>query len=160
MKNYWISFTRMLVLNSIVSMALGQSPEHSWSNLSQLRAGQKIEVVDFKLKNVTGRFVSFSEDTVSLVAGSVRLSISQPDVLSVKKQGASHRKRNALIGLGIGAGIAMAVGAVKLGANHETGEPPAFVTVAPIGVVLGAVVGVALPPGQATVYSAKARSKP
>lgn len=160
MNKHLISNTRLLLLAVVSSIAFGQPAEDSWSNLSRLRVGQKIEVVDMKLKSVTGSFVAFSQEAISLLVGTARISIPQPNVLSVKHRAASHRKRNALLGLAIGAAAGMAIGAIKLGTNHETDELPAFVYAAPLGAIPGVVVGAALPTGQVTIYRAKARSTP
>src|SRR6185436_741851 len=103
MNKHLISTTRLLLLTVVSSIAFGQPGEDLWGNLSRLRVGQKIEVVDMKLKSVTGSFVAYSEEAISLLAGTARISIPQANVLSVKHRAASHRKRNVLLGLAIGA---------------------------------------------------------
>src|SRR5687768_9900740 len=99
MNKHLISKTRLLLLAAVTSIAFGQSAEDSWGNLSRLRVGQNIEIVDMKLKSVTGSFVAFSEEAISLLVGTARISIPQANVLSVKNRADSHRKRNILLGL-------------------------------------------------------------
>ncbi len=152
------SHIRIMMLAMVPACAFGQSTEASWSNLSRLRAGQKVEVVDMKLKATAGRFTAFSEGTISLLVGKDQISIPRANVLSVKNRESSHRRRNTLLGLAIGAAGGLAIGAIQGAASSEEGE--IFLLWTPIGAVLGAGVGAALPAGQVTVYRAKARPTP
>jgi hypothetical protein len=125
-----------------------------------LRAGQKIEVVDIKLKAVAGNFTAFSDDAISVLAGKDQVSIARANVFSVKNREASHRKRNTLLGLAIGAAGGVAIGAIKGATYGEEGETPVFLMVStPIGAGIGGAVGALLPAGQVTVYRAKARPR-
>jgi len=152
---------RVIILAMVPAVVLGQSAEDSWSNLSRLRAGQKIQVVDMKPKAATGNFNAFSEDTISLLVGKDQISIPRANVLSVKNREGSHRRRNTLLGLAIGAAGGLAIGAIQGAAYHEEGETPVFLMVwTPIGAGAGAAVGAVLPAGQVTVYRAKARRTP
>jgi hypothetical protein len=150
-----------MLLALLPYIASAQSAEASWSNLGRLRTGQKIEVVDMKLKAVAGNFSAFTDDAISLLAGKDQVSIPRADVLSVKNREASHRKRNTLLGLAIGAAGGLAAGAIAGATSSEEGEIPVFLLVTtPIGAGLGGAVGAVLPAGQVTVYRAKARSRP
>ena len=138
-----------------------QSSEDSWDNLGQLRPGQRIEVVDMKLNSRHGAFTGYSEEAISLRTGQNEVAIPRADVLSVKNRKSSHRGRNALLGLVIGAAGGLAVGAVVGATFHEEGETGVFVLVfTPIGAGVGAGVGAAMPAGKVTVYRAKNRSRP
>lgn len=161
MTEYLISKTRILLLAVISSIAFGQSAEDSWGNLNRLHVGQKIEVVDMKMKSVTGSFVAVSEEAITLLAGVTRISIPQPNVLSVKNREASHRKRNMLLGLAIGAAGGLASGAIRGAMNRDAGETGVFImALTPIGAGIGAAAGAVLPASQVTVYRAKARRGP
>lgn len=154
----WI-LRSVIVLGLVPHAVLAQSAQESWNNLGQLRAGQKIQVTDMKLKSVEGKFAAFSEDSISLIAKRDRVSIPRANVFSVKNLERSHRRRNALLGLAIGAAGGVAAGAIKGATYHEEGETGVFVLLlAPIGAGIGAGVGAALPAGQATVYRAQART--
>jgi hypothetical protein len=86
MTKYLIPKNRVWFFAMISSIAFGQAAEDSWSCLNQLRGGQKIEVVDMKMKSVTGSFIAVSEEAITLLVGSARTSIPQSDVLSVKNR--------------------------------------------------------------------------
>ena len=141
-------------------LSVAQSSEASWDNLKQLRVGQKIEVVDMKLKSLQGDFTGYSDQEVRLRLGSDEVSVPRAQVLSVKDRERSHRRRNTLLGLAIGAAGGLAVGAIRGATYHEEGETPVFVLVwTPIGAGIGAGVGAALPAGgRVTVYRASART--
>jgi hypothetical protein len=146
-----------VLLVASVRMLSAQAPLDSWENLRQLRAGQKIEVVDMKLKSVQGEFIRYSDDGVSLSVGRDEVSIARAAVLSVKNRQASHRARNALLGLAIGAAGGLAAGAIRGATYHEAGETGVFMLVfTPIGAGIGAAAGAALPAGQVTIYRAGA----
>ncbi len=134
-----------------------QSPLDSWENLRQLHAGQKIEVVDMKLRPVQGDFISYSETAVSLRVGRDEVSIPRAQVLSVKNRQRSHRGRNALLGLAVGTAGGLATGAIRGATYHEEGETGVFMLVfTPIGAAIGAGAGAALPVGPVTIYRASA----
>ena len=157
----WTSNFTFIILTLLPSIVFGQSIEPGWDNLSRLRAEQKIEVVDTKLRPIAGRFTSFSEHAISLRVGNDEISIHRSDVLSVKNREGSHRARNVLLGLAIGAAGGLAIGAIKGATYHEEGETPVFLALwTPIGAGIGGAVGVALPTGQVTIYRARSRAGP
>jgi hypothetical protein len=161
MNRHRMSHSRFMLLALLPYIVSAQSTEATWSNLGGLRTGQKIEVVDMKLKAVAGNFSALSDDAISLLAGKDQITIPRADVLSVKNRGASHRRRNTLLGLAIGAAGGLAAGAIAGARSSEDGEIPVFLLVTtPIGAGIGGAVGAVLPAGQVTVYRAKVRSKP
>jgi hypothetical protein len=93
----------------IPGLALAQPSLDSWDNLRQLRVGQKIEVVDAKMKPHQGEFLGHSTDSVRLRVGKDEVSVPREDVISVKNREAPRRGRNALLGLGIGTGVGAAL---------------------------------------------------
>jgi hypothetical protein len=127
----------------------------SWDNLAQLRSSQRIEVVDMKLKAVTGEFTGYTADSLSLRTGGAERTFARADVLSVKNREGSHRRRNVLLGLAIGAGAGLAAGAIRGATYHEEGEGPVFMMVyTPIGAGIGAAAGAVMPAGEVTIYRA------
>ena len=151
----------LMILLIAPAQTPAQSSEDSWDNLRQLRSGQRIEVVDTKLNSRHGAFTGYSEEAISLRTGQGRVAIPRADVLSVKNQESSHRRRNALLGLAIGAAGGLAAGAVAGATYHEEGETGVFVLVfTPIGAGIGAGLGAAMSAGKVTVYRAKSRSRP
>jgi len=149
--------TTMLLLLCVVPLGLmaRDSRLNSWDNLKQLQPGQKIEVVDMKWKSLKGKFVSFSEESISLQVGNDQVSVERSNVLRVNS-GHSKRGRNALIGLAIGAGAGLAVGAVL--DSQATGEFKDFGVLLgpPIGAGAGVGIGAAFA-GYQTIYRASKR---
>ena len=138
-----------LMLTALCAPA--QSGEDSWDRLGQLRVGQRIEVVTAKLKSVQGSFTGCSDQVVSLRLGQDEVSIPRCEVFSVKDRRRSHRRRDVLLGLAIGAAGGLAVGAIRGETYHEEGETGLFVLVwTPIGAGIGAGVGAAVPSGPVT----------
>ncbi len=145
-----------------LALAMGFAPASwagdsadSWDNLKQLRVGQKIEVVDMNLKSLKGQFLSFSEEVISLQVGNDQAGVERSGVLRVNS-GRSKRGRNALIGLAIGAGAGLGVGAVL--DRQATGEFKDFGVILgpPIGAGVGAGVGAAFG-GYRTIYRSEKR---
>jgi hypothetical protein len=141
--------------------ALAQDPTHSWDNLKQLQAGQKIEVVDMNLKSVKGTFTSFSGEAISLQTKQDQVTVARADVLRVSDREHSKRLRNALLGGAIGAGIGLA--AEEVGTRRAQpisayrGEYRAIgLILVPIGAGAGAGLGAACPSFR-TIYRAEAQ---
>ncbi len=143
-----------LILTMLPYSLFAQSD--SWDNLRQLRPGEKIQVVDMKLKSVDGGFAAYSEEAISVRVGRDEVSVPRTQVFSVKKQERSHRGRNVLLGLAIGAAGGAVAGVVKGATYHEKGETGVFMLVyTPIGAGIGAVGGACVPSGEVTVYRAR-----
>jgi len=111
-------------------LVLAQSAQDSWDNLKCLRLGQKIEVVDLKLRPLEGQFAAYSEDAILLRVGRDSVSIPRAAVFSVKDREGPRRARNAWLGLALGAAGGAAVGAgatnehIHLQAGVSTRPPP------------------------------------
>jgi hypothetical protein len=137
-------------------LILAQSALDSWDNLGQIRTGQKIEVVDTKMKPVQGNFVSYSEESILLRLGQDQMSMPRASVVSVKNREGPRRARNAWLGMAIGAAGGAVIGAIAGKTYHEEGETGVFMLVwTPIGAGIGAGVGAALPSRQVTIYRVK-----
>jgi len=139
---------------------LAQSPADSWDNLRQLRAGQRIEVVDMKLRSFQGSFRTYSEEAITFLDGAKEISVGRNEIFRVNDRGSAHRGRNSLIGLALGAAGGAAIGAVTGATYHEEGETGVFMLVwTPIGAGVGAAAGAMIPSGQKTVYQARRPSQ-
>ena len=128
--------------------------ESDWSNLQQLRIGQEIEVVDTNLKKHKGTFLSLSEEAISLRVGKDKVAVKRPNVFRVSSREHSKRLRNTLIGLAIGGGIGVAVGAIGDARSGESGEHVGAAVFGLLGSGIGAGLGAALPSHQ-TIYKVK-----
>ncbi len=128
-----------------------QSAKDSWDNLKQLQPGQKIEVVDMKMKTLKGAFVAFTDETITLRDGGTEQSVAHADVVRVTVRDTSHRMRNMLLGSAIGGGIAIAATIVPIAASSNEGNS-CGACVAAIAVGFGAGAALGAIPGSRTVY--------
>ena len=128
----------------------------AWNNLGKLQLGKKIEVLQTNLAKHKGRFLFWTEETITLRVKKRELTIPREQVHRVTRLKKSHRIRNGLIGLVAGA----AVGALIFeSAESEEGAIVAAIIGVPLSIGIGAGVGAAIPPGRPTIYLA-ARETP
>ena len=151
----------LLIVTTILSVSLqAQGPgKQSWDNLNRLQPGQKIQVVQMDMKSLKGRFLGFTEETISVRVKKDEVAVARADVLRVSLRGKPKRMRNTVIGWGTGAGIGLAVGAGVDAASKETYDlgKQAF---PPLGFLIGGVVGAVIPiPNYRTIYRAEVRQR-
>jgi hypothetical protein len=118
-----------------------------WANLNHLENGSEIRVVLAGGKTLRGFLQSVSPDSLAINATTSQEALSRQDVKVISQKRPGHRGRNTLIGLAIGAGGGLATGAAI---DHgDRGWFPNFgkAVFTPIGAIIGAVVGVAIPTG-------------
>jgi len=149
------------------TFASGEQPDQaSWTNLSVLQAGQRIQVVDMNSKKHSGTFVNVSDTAISCQETGGEQTIQKQDVRSVKLMESKHRVRNTLVGLGLGGGVGAGVGAGIGAATFHSCSSQSF-CIQPVGkggsagiaavigfaggAAVGAVVG-ALLPSHSTIY--------
>ena len=143
-------------------LSSAQADKSSWTNLSALQQGQKLQVLEGNSKNDSGIFVSVTDAAITLKEKSGEQTIQKQDVRIVRLMKNKHRLRNTLIGAGVGAGLGAGIGAAT---NHPCVPPPnaligcifsltrgqqAAIFAAP-GLVIGAAVG-ALWPTSEIIY--------
>jgi hypothetical protein len=104
-----LTLVLLVSLPSLGSALAGGRDTESWDNLKQLRAGDKIEVIDQSLKSFRGTLVSVSDEAISLQSNKDMLTVERANVLRVSARDASKRTRNMLLGAAIGAGAALAI---------------------------------------------------
>jgi len=154
----------LLILVLVPLPSSAQTARDSWDNLKQLQPGQRIEVVDMKLKSLKGTFVSFSEGAISLRVKESEVAVPRPDVLRVSDREHSKSLRNKLLGLAIGAGAGAAVG-LGAGATGSSYERAFNMGVGGlvgtgVGAGLGVLVGACFPEQQTVYRAEKQRSRP
>ena len=163
MATQWVRLLSLALLFSIPGMTGMAAPQSSdWDSLKQLRIGQKIQVVDVKLKSIDGEFSGLSDDGLSVRRGKKELTFSRAEVLRVALRGGG-RSKNALVGLTIGALFGFVSGSIM---DHlddvdssDSGSNNGKLSGAAAGVVIGAGIGAAFP-GYHTIYrSNTARTK-
>ncbi len=135
--------------------SFAQTGQSSWANLSGLKVGQKIQVVETSSKKDSGTFLAVSDSAISFKDAAGEKSVQRPDVRSVKLL-TERRLRNTLIGLGVGAGAGAAIGAGATRSGDFFGKGVAAAVLGVTGGVCGTVVGVLLPTHE-TVYRVSSR---
>ena len=139
---------RILLLAVFTASAAAQSPVGSWTSVNQLVPGTQVRVSLGTGKTVRGSVQAVTGDSLVIRTDKAQETLSRAQVRRIESRRASHRGRNALIGLGIGAGSGLAVGAAIDHGNHTNWFPnggKAIVT--PLGAIVGTVIGVAIPSG-------------
>ena len=134
-----------------------QKPEESWGNLRSLGVGEKVHVVDQKLKSLDGTFRSFSDEAVTFQVGQDEVTVQRPEVLRVTSLERARRGRNAAIGFVIGAGLTGALMAATATSRGLEDFPPAMI---PVGIAAYGAVGAgigAIVPSHKTIYRAERR---
>jgi hypothetical protein len=142
---------------ALPSISFAQSKQASWSNLTGLHSGQKIQIIGTDSKKLSGTFVSFSDTAISFHAASGDQTIQKLNITNVKLMENHHRLRNTAIGAGVGGGVGAGIGAAagscstkNLGCFPNSRAIGAGIF-GIIGLLGGAVVG-ALLPSHVTMY--------
>jgi hypothetical protein len=117
-----------------------------WNIVQAITVGTQVRITTASGR-VEGALDQATAERLVLISGAGHETFErqQVSVVSVKKAG--HRKRNALIGLGVGAGGGAAIGATGAGAGgwFTRGEYATLVGV--FGALGGVVTGVLIPTG-------------
>ena len=151
-------FQLALLTATLAAAAAAQqaNPIANWANLNQLVPGSEIRVTLAAGKTMRGSMQGVTPESLSIATKASQETLARQDIRQVALKRRGHRGRNTLIGLGIGAGAGLAIGA-GLDSRYET---HAFMdlrgcwplackaVVTPVGAVVGAAVGVALPAGR------------
>ncbi len=91
-----------------VGLVLAAPAPRTWENLSHLTPGAPIEVFTSD-RAEKGEFVSSSTESLTVRTIRGEQKVLRPEVLRVVSRAQSRRMRNALIGVGVGAAIGLAV---------------------------------------------------
>ena len=129
----------------VTATATAQDTYSPWNFVRALPAGSEVQITA-GARTVRGKIDRVTDDALALTSGKGHEMFTRPEVSRawVKKPG--HRKRNALIGLGIGAGAGLGVGLAAsscsgigcIGSSAvEIGAP---VALAVVGTAVGAVI--------------------
>jgi hypothetical protein len=131
----------------------------SWSNLRDLSPGKRIEIVRGGGKTVSGSFVSWSADSLTLRDKTQEISVARPDVLRVReRRGSAATWIGAGIGAGAGAGIGYGAGQSltnQSGGDFASLTPAVSAAGAVIGAAAGAIVGHFIGSRHSTIYRSK-----
>ncbi len=139
----------LILVFSLVLPAALDAQQGSWSNLNRLQAGQKIVVIESGTRH-HGKFVSVTDESLTLNERGSEVSVKRQDVTRVSTSSYPRRGGHAVIGLVVGGLIGAGIGAASFGKGWRGVGALAGVA---IGGTVGAIVG-ALIPAHRTVYRA------
>jgi hypothetical protein len=139
----------LALLAAVLAAAQQAEPIANWANLSQLVAGSEIRVTLAAGKTMRGFVERVTAESLAINATTSQEMLSRQDIRRVELKKPGHRGRNTLIGLAVGTGVGLAAGAV---ADSKSGPGVMFpdlgkVVFSSAGMLLGTVIGVALPTG-------------
>jgi hypothetical protein len=148
-----------LVIGIFLAAGIVAAQSSEWSNVKHLAKGEEIRVFlvgsnGSDGKSYRGQLSEATDESLIMIAASSQETLARAQIKKISIKKPSHRGRNALIGLGIGAAGGLAIGAA---ADAEEG----FLSIGkqvftPVGAIIGTVVGVAWPTGGwKDVYRAK-----
>jgi hypothetical protein len=127
----------------------------SWDGLKEIRAGDKIEVIDQNLKSYRGTFVSVSDEAISLRSKKDTFTVERANVLRVSVRDSGKRTRRMLLGAAIGAGAALAITVPIQVANSNEGNDIAGIMAGATAGAAGAGLAIGSTMGNRTVYRAE-----
>ncbi len=140
---------------AVLALTLILAGEADWSELSRLKPGDRIHVVQVNQSSVSGSFRSTSADNLVIESGGADQAIPKNSVVRVSVKTNPHRIRNGVI-LGVVGGL-VGAGAMRFGvACAETNDGCNNAMLASIGGAAGgAAIGAVLPGGSTTIYRVK-----
>jgi hypothetical protein len=154
-------FSLGFAINPVFGSDDSVNNQAGWDKLSQLSPGQEIRVRQNDGKSIRGNFRSVTGEAIVLSMTSGDHTISRLSVHKISTKKGGHRKRNILIGAGIGAGAGLGGGAAYKGcpSGHCIVGPShgqAIALGAGLGAILGAIVGAVIPSsGWHDIYRAR-----
>ena len=133
----------------------------SWEDLNQLRAGDKIEVIDQTLRSYRGALVSVSEAALSLKSKKDTFTVERANVLRVSRHDSGKRTGNMLLGAAVGAGAALAITVPIQVTNSNEGNSIAGIMAGATAGAAGAGLAIGSTMGYRTIYrTEKKKSSP
>ena len=144
-----------IFLVALLPFLLSAQPVGDWNAVRQFTAGQPVRIGLVNGKTVQGKFQSATDSEVLVATSQAQQTVARADVTKIATKGKNHRLRNALIGLGAGAGGGLAAGAIVDHGDRCT--PPGGcllnfsnlgkVVLTPAGAVVGLIIGAVIPSG-------------
>ncbi len=154
----WARLT-VAVWGAVLSVPLHavQAAEGTWETLNQLRLGEKIEVIDQRLRALKGTFVGVSPEAITLRHSKGETAVRRSDVIRVGSHGGDRRK-NALKGALVGLAAGLITGAVADYFDDVDTSDPGSNNGKLGGALVGAAAGTGVGsvfPGYRTIYRAQ-----
>jgi hypothetical protein len=140
----------LLFLTVLAPGAAGQTADTdaAWNRLNRLPAGTEIRVALAGGKTLRGFLQNVAPASISINATTSQETVPRTDIKRIQQKRESHRGRNTLIGLGIGAAGGLTAGGMldaKTSVNLFPNAAKAIFT--PLGALIGVGVGAAVPTG-------------
>jgi hypothetical protein len=131
--------------------SLGAQPTRAdWNALKALTAGTQVRIRNGS-STVDGKLDRTTDDVIVVTSRKGQETFERRDVSIVSAKRQSHRKRNTLIGLGVGAGGGLAFGGALANDVKNSilgGHGPAIIaSSAGAGALVGVLVGAVIPSG-------------
>jgi hypothetical protein len=147
----------LLILLLVPGFGWAKSAQNNWDDLKQLTPGQKVEVVDSKVKTLKGAFVSFTDEAISLQVGKSEESVARAIFVRVSVRDTSHRARNMVLASGVIGGIMLIPAVLVIGESSNEGGCGSRCHAAEAAIAAGFGGGLALGaiPGSRTIYRIK-----
>jgi hypothetical protein len=151
----------------LATIALGQAQsvpvrasKSDWGNLRALTDGMEIRVIKTNSKAIDGTFRSVNNEGLTVGGRAGEEMIGRGSVLAVSRKERSRRRRNVLIGVGVGAALGLTTGVATdslcpttgYGAITCPGGGAGKKLFTPLGAFVGSVVGAAIPTGWREMY--------
>jgi TusA-related sulfurtransferase len=96
----------LLIALVSVGLALAAPVSKTWKALSQVKSGDPVEIITSN-RAEKGLFVSVADESLTIQVHGTEERFLRGDVVRVVSRKASHRSRNVLIGVGVGAAIGL-----------------------------------------------------
>lgn len=157
---YKVTLACLLILIPLSLRA--EDKKGDWKALYDLRAGEKVEIVETSMRKHVGTFSTVTEEVIQMREGGNDVGIHKENVARVTALDTSHRLRNALIFGTVGAGAGAGIAAAASRCSHTNtsfnlcglGRGAAVAIGAVAGLAGGAGLGAAIP-SHPTIYRAE-----
>jgi hypothetical protein len=148
-----VALSALIVSAVAIVPVSAESKDTDWNKVKQVKRGQQVQVVLSDARDYRGAFERWSDSGIVVQLASGEQTFARPDVIRIavlRKE--RSRLRHSLIGAGIGAGVGLLVGAVAdHGCNNCWFPNLGKEIFPPLGGIIGAGIGVALPKGGSRV---------
>ena len=148
---FWIGSLVPTATPSLMAFQTRTQPPN-WGDVIDLAPGAEVKVVVKQGHAQRGTFQSATADAITVHIATGDQSLARADVAQILAKSRGHRAKHALIGLAIGGGVGLTVGAVADHSNSKSNQwdilPNAGKAIlTTLGVLVGAGIGALLPAG-------------
>ena len=133
----------LLVAVLVLSVPLrAQTATNDWSRLNSVELDSKLSIKLKSGKSIEGRLISFSESTISIKVKNQAQEIKREDVQTIHRVVGKSVLTATLLGTGIGAGVAGALGAIgSADSDFDKLDQAIVAGMIVVGAIIGTVAG-------------------